>query len=76
VPKLALAASDLATTWTAGRRTYCLRCLHPIADDAETRVEGMSPLASRDECVIFKICSVLQEGQDAGVHGPSPAPDA
>ena len=45
-----------------GRATYyCLRCLHPIADDAETRIEGMSPLASRDECVIFKICSVCKQ---------------
>jgi hypothetical protein len=44
-----------------GRATYyCLRCLHPIADDAETRIEGMS-LASRDECVIFKICSVCKK---------------
>ena len=60
-----------------GRATYyCLRCLHPIADDAETRVEGMSPLASRDECVIFKICSVCKKDEKRVFTAHPPAPDA
>jgi len=60
-----------------GRATYyCLRCLHPIADDAETRVEGMSPLASHDECVIFKICSVCKKDKTRVFTAHPPAPDA
>ena len=60
-----------------GRATYyCLRCLHPIADDAETRVEGMSALASRDECVIFKICSVCKKDKTRVFTAHPPAPDA
>lgn len=60
-----------------GRATYyCLRCLHPIADDAETRVEGMSPLASRDECVIFKICSVCKKDKTRVFTAHPPGPDA
>ena len=60
-----------------GRATYyCLRCLHPIADDAETRAPGMNPLASRDECVIFKICSVCKQDQQRVFTAHPGSPEA
>jgi hypothetical protein len=70
---------DLEDSYALSRRAtyYCLRCLHGLAEDGETRLRDLKLLRSRGECVLFRICSVCKrDGKRVfTAHKPQRSPE-